>query len=373
MSRVLCVEDKQEIAAQVAEYFTSWKKDNPYGQLEAVVETSFNEAIRRLAFERFDLVTLDLHSEKDPDPDSGDKNSQSQEGRRVLEQIKKTLFVPVIFYSGYADKIEDLRSPVVKIVKKGEDDLEQIRRAATEIYQTGLPKLVKHIEEEQRSYIWDTVDKHWSNFSADWNPEEFSYLLARRLAARFNREGIKELLGHDREGCRPIEFYIYPPVAGEIKSGFIYDQKDGHFWIVATPSCDFALKKADQILLVGATLLSEDGRLQDWKKFKWVPGDKEDEKNKNPQKTYNKLRALITNNAGERYRYLPGTFFIPDLVLDAQTLRQVTKEQLPEFKHLCTLDSPYKEEIALHFSKYYGRLGTPDLELPIVLNRLKNS
>src|SRR6266480_5457545 len=127
MWRVLCVNDDKKLADQIAEYFTKWKNDNPFGEFEAIVETDFGKAKLRLATERFDLVTLDLHGEKDPKPEKSGENSVAQEGRRILEELRRTRFVPVIFYSGYADKIDDLRSPVVQVVKKGANDLEEVR------------------------------------------------------------------------------------------------------------------------------------------------------------------------------------------------------------------------------------------------------
>ena len=196
MWRVLCVDDEGEKAAQAAEYFTAWRTDNPYGTFQAHIETDFARAAVRLKNERFDLVTLDLHGKQDPDPLQADINEAAQEGKRVLDDLKASRFVPVIFYSGYADKISSLQTGVVRVVKKGQNDLDEIRNAARSIYATGLPKLIRHIEEEQRTYVWDTVDAHWPKSGDGSDPEELSYLLARRLAARFNRDSVKELLGH---------------------------------------------------------------------------------------------------------------------------------------------------------------------------------
>ena len=369
--RILCIDDDKELAEQAAEAFTTWKKENPFEKFEAVIEPDFGAASKRLADERFDLITLDLHGAKDPDPVKNDPD-KPQAGRRLLDQLRKTRFVPVIFYSGFADQIKELESPVVRVVKKGENDVDQLRTAGKKIFETGLPRLLRHIEEEQREYVWDTVDKQWAtSFKAESDAEELSYLLARRLAARFSREGVKELLGHKEELARPIEYYIYPPVSGAIKTGEIYSEMaeaGPKYWLVLTPSCDFAQKKAERILLAGGGLLAANPALVNWKKTPWLPGDAED---KAKQKLYNLLFALLNNRGPERYRFLPGTFFLPDLVLDWQSLRQVTEGELAAFKHICTLDSPYREETLLQYSKYYGRLGIPDLDCPPVLKRLK--
>ena len=368
MWRVLCVEDDARIADQIAEFFQNWRKDNPYGQFEVEKELDFAKAIRRLANERFDLVTLDLHGEKDPEP--GDDNKDpTQQGTKILDELRKTRFLPVIFYSGYAEKIRELESPVVRIVKKGEDDLNQVRNAAKQIYETGLPQLVRHIDEEQRSYLWDTVDKHWAKFSTESNSDELPYLLARRLATQLSRESIKKLLDHKRDYARPVEFYIYPPLDDKIKTGNIYGPDEhGKYWVVATPACDFAQNRVEFVLLVGGTVLSAHELFAEWQKSKWIPNGNEPP-DKASGTAYNKLRNLITNAAGERMYFLPGTFFIPDLVVDMQLLKQYSIPDLGGLNLACKLDSPFREEFLLRVSKYYGRIGTPDLEVPPLLGR----
>lgn len=368
MWRILCVDDMAGKAAEVAEFFTRWE-DNPHGKFEAVVETSFNEAIRRLQNERFDLVTLDLHGSSDPDPLKAKGEGEDQEGVRVLETLRKTRFVPVVFYTGFADKIAKLETRLVKVVKKGKDDLAEIRQAATDIFSTGLPKLLRHIEEESRTFLWDTVDHLERGKVGHESQDEISYLLARRLASRFESESIKALLGHTGGVARPIEFYIYPPHTGPILTGSILEgESTGMYWVVATPACDFAQRKADRVLLIGASLLAADPRHAEWAKWKWK-GDCA-KPNDAAEKTLNKLISLLKNNGGDRYRFLPGTFFLPNLVVDLQNVRQATLTDAAAHKVVCQLDSPFREDFLVSVSRYYGRIGVPDLEHLDVIARL---
>jgi len=380
MARILCVDDVEEKAKDVAEYLKTWK-DNPYGRpLETVTEPSFSRAVERLLNERYDLVTLDLHGEADPEPNQqlgaadGVETGPAQEGKRVLEKLRKARFVPVIFYTGYAEKIKGLESLVVRVVKKGRNDVTAVREAAQSLFDTGIPSLMRHIEEAQRSYIWDTVDKHAMDFGGEVQSDELLYLLARRVAAGLERESVKTLLKHPQDRARSVEVYIYPPLPGIIKTGCIYrpDENDV-YWIVATPSCDFAQKKVDRVLLLGATKLTMHPFFTKWQTLqKWVPGTgpASAEQQKQRDKAYNSLLNLLKNNSSERWRYLPGTFFIPDLIVDMQKLKQLPVEELAGMDPLCTLDSPYVENFLIHVSKYYGRLGTPDLDLEAVFKRL---
>lgn len=366
MWRVLCVDDDRSKAAEISEYLTAWKKDNPWEGFEAEIETDFERSLERLTKERFDLVTLDLHGAKDPDPVKGQPDGREQEGKNLLDELRKRRFVPVIFYSGFAEKIASLETGIVRVVKKGSNDLENVRAAAKGIFETGLPRLVRHIENEQRTYIWDTIDRQWDTMKGD--KEQLSYLLARRLAARFNHDSIKEHLGHRTGVARPIEHYIYPAVDQKAHTGNIYRSPDGGFSILSTPACDLAQNKADRVLLVRGKPLTEDSRHQEWSKTKWkgtgtAPSP-------DAKSSWSRLESLIKNKAGERYRFLPGTKFLPDLVVDLQDMVHVELPHLATLTLVCQLDIPFRHEFMLHLSRYYGRLGTPDLETDGVVQAL---
>jgi CheY-like chemotaxis protein len=370
MWRVLCVDDKKELAEQIGEFLTGWT-GSPYGsRFAAYIETSFTSALDRLKNERFDLVTLDLHGANDPEPGTERAGSDKQEGERVLDELRKIRFVPVIFYTAYADRLSDIVTPVVRVVKKGSNDLQAVRSAAEQIYMTGLPSLIRHIEEEERKYIWDTIDKEWRHRAFSIGTEELSYLLARRLAARFSRNSVKELLKHPVETARAIERYIFPPVNEKIRTGSVCrDKTSGECWIVATPACDFATDRVEMVLLIGAKPLDGDKRFRDWRDSnRWNGTGVENDKDS--KRAYDKLSQLMRNAGGERYRFLPGTFFLPDLVVDIQLLKQVALDSMKDFETICQLDSPYREQFVLDVSSYYGRLGTPNLETSEIFARL---
>ncbi len=67
---------------------------------------------------------------------------------------------------------------------------------------------------------------------------------------------------------------------------------------------------------------------------------------------------------------------MPNLVVDCQNLVNI---EIKEFNNklkdkilnrVASLDNPYSEALMSRFSKYVGRLGTPDLNVEIVLDRL---
>ena len=92
--------------------------------------------------------------------------------------------------------------------------------------------------------------------------------------------------------------------------------------------------------------------------------------------TVKSIEGVINDNRGgqkDRFKFLPGTFFLPDLVVDFQQLRSVQFHDLNRKNVIATLDSPFSEAVLARFSRYFGRLGTPNLDKDVVLNRLQTS
>ena len=75
------------------------------------------------------------------------------------------------------------------------------------------------------------------------------------------------------------------------------------------------------------------------------------------------------NSQPERYYYLPSVINIPNLITDFQMIVNIEYEMLNNLEHIATLDSPFSEELLNRFVRYYGRIGTPDLEIESILNK----
>ena len=93
-----------------------------------------------------------------------------------------------------------------------------------------------------------------------------------------------------------------------------------------------------------------------------------------------KLANLIRNHRGgkyqpERYYFLPGVMNVPDLVVDYQELEVLEKSefQAQNWERIASLDSPYAAELLTRFARYFGRIGTPDLDIELILARIESS
>lgn len=369
--RFLIVEDKEDCVRQLREIMPRCVEEPDTVEVD-VCET-FSKAAARLRKERFDLLILDLKDDSDTTTDA----DSSPAGLEIFEELKKTRFVPVVFYTALAHKVRSEETSFVRVVEKTED-VSKVKEEVRRVFATRLPALTRHLEELQRSYMWDFVSAHWKEFESArgaHEQSEIAYLLARRLALTLQREAGKmsrTIAGQaiplaDSKKIHPMEMYVRPAIgtnrlAGDILKGTI-DKEPAH-WLVLTPSCDFEQtkkKRLDSVLLAMCLPLTTQPEYEKWKA--------------DPGANTEVLSSMIGDNRqktqSERFKYLPGTSFLPDLVVDFQKLRAVSLESINDLEVVASLDSPFAEAVLARFARYFGRIGAPDIDKDVVLNRLK--
>lgn len=372
--RFLIIEDNSDIARQLKEAVPSFVESPDTA--EAVDVNTFSDAEKRMLVERYDLLILDLKDSSDSTPEADSEPA----GVKIFESLKKTKFVPVIFYTAYAHKVRDLETSFIRVVEKTKG-IEKVRDEVKRIMQTRLPSLARRLEDVQRDYMWEFVSLHWKEFKSPHEQGDLAYLLARRLA--LSMEALAKELSTSVQGIagasfgdgesHPMAMYISPPIGQQRQAGdILLDEKDGSgsYWVVLTPSCDFVQKKVRHVVLAKCD------KLIDQKEYKdWVASDSATKSSH--------LESLIGDNRQskdeignlqpERFKFLPGTFFIPDLLIDFQQVKSVAIASLEAMKPIASLDSPYAEALLARFARYYGRLGTPDINKSIVIDRLAKS
>ncbi len=371
--KVLSVDDDPNMHKDLERVLSSRMGDHSFIFTTA---TSFDEGISYIRSNRFDLIFLDVHEEcGDPDP-ADQPMKEDQRGEELLKILKSERFVPVIFYTGFPAKVEHLKSTVVKVVAKGED-IKAVRNSVNEILSTKLLHLSRHIEEQSRKYIWDSLEDFLTNPKSNINPSDFALLLARNLARNLSQQAIKALLDLDPEIINPLEMYQFPPAAKMCNPADIYQKKDnGTLWIVLTPACDFEQDKVENVLLAKITPIKEHFLYKMWEesvtKFNGLSPDLQERKisKTSVNVAMDGVRRLVKGRQGERYKFLPGTFFLPDCVIDFQDLTNCPRDHAETYEVICSLDNPYREEILHLFSKYYGRIGTPDYNFDIIWNKI---
>ena len=167
-----------------------------------------------------------------------------------------------------------------------------------------------------------------------------------------------------------MQYYVMPPVESAPLAGDVYrGQISAHngYWVLLTPSCDLVTgrEKADLVLLARCLPLTELAEYQQWRASLPTPSRTID----------GKLQDLLRNNRrdsqSERFFFLPGALSLPDLVVDFQQPVTLQREHIGGLERLASLDNPFAEVLLARFTRYFGRLGTPDLDIAVLLQRLR--
>lgn len=398
--RILYIEDDVENQHELKEVLSN-KTVN--GHVMAIdCESSFEEAIAKS--NDYHLVILDLYK---GDATKGGENM----GNKVYEELKKNIFIPIIFYSGNINGVKDLKSQVIGVASKG-DDISILISEIERLSKHNLPFLRynvhAHIEQEFRKYFWDVIQKENDKFTPDADDFSLGYMLLRNFADSLSKENIKGIIGDNTispEKVHPMEFYIYPiEKTKEFENGEIIRCKnDNEIFVILTPSCDFVSgggrkRKAEHVLLVKSISLDQ---TDEYNKFLNIKKKKQEvakyasqideleQKGRNDiaiqelKGKIDKLESNISNmnasfsqflNSGksDRFFFLPGTPFMTNRVIDFQDKTMVDYFALKtDFERIAKLDSPFAQSMTSSFIRYYNRIGFPDIDTEYVINHLK--
>lgn len=212
--KFLIIEDKEVFARELLEALPGFV-DAP-DSAEAEVFDTFKKAIKRMMETRFDVLILDL---KD-DSDIGLEADSNPAGLEIFETLKRTRFVPVVFYTALAHKVRSQQTSFVRVVEKTKG-IGRVKEEVRRVLATKLPALTRQVEELQRSYMWDFVNVHWKEFDTAHEQADLAYLLARRLALSLQKEARRmagQIVGKsvplaDPNNIHPMEMYVPPPIS----------------------------------------------------------------------------------------------------------------------------------------------------------------
>lgn len=325
-------------------------------------ETSFENAIAKSS--EYNLIILDLFK-------GNAMSGGLDKGSAIYDSIRSYIFVPIIFYSANPASVTHLRSQVVGVANKL-DDIEALLSEIERLTKHNLPllkeKVHAFIEDEFKKYFWGTIHPQNNIFKPESDDLSLGYMLLRNMADTLSRDNIRQLLGDDtikEDKVHPMEFYIYPTdTTKEFQTGEILRHiQNNTIYIVLTPSCDFIARggsdrKVDYVVLLKTSLLTE---TEEYKKYK---------QNQTKDNT-EKLRKMINSGKSDRYFFLPQTPFIENRIIDFQNKEIVTYEQLcSKFERVAKLDNPYAQSMATTYTRYYNRIGFPDIDNEYIMSKL---
>lgn len=346
--RILAIDDDPSNTEQLSDLLDG--KTVVDCELTVEVENDFSNGIERLQDKEFDIVILDVYQ---GDPSADNNNLR---GKEVLQQIKETVPIAVILNTALPDRVQDLKSDIVRVVHKSDGD---IKAEVESLIRGGVPlikqKLLKHVRGELTRYYWVFAEKHPDLIATASEDHLFEYLIARRLALTLDKEGTKRIFGDgiSDDKVHPLSMYIFPPIETRYEMGDILKKDDDEtYWVVMTPSCDFAQNKAAYILIAPALLLTDH---EDYQKYS---------SNSSKQKYKDNLSRLVKSTRNERYYFLPRIQMIgmPDLVIDLQQVSSFIFQGFEGYTNIAKLDDPYSQDLMAMFTRSQNRPGSPDID-----------
>ena len=372
---VLVVDDKEGVAEETAELLNrTLNADSPTQRILAVPEISFDEALATLRRGGVDLLVLDVIQQGTTTPElEGERR-----GIDVFNQVRSTRFLPIVFLTALPNEVTEYENPpFVHVVSKQADDFNhELTQRISECLDSPFPRISRelqnHIARVSRNFMIEFVEENW-NYLSD-SEGDIAHLLMRRLGVSFDNGGSplddKALNPPPPPGkVPPIRYYIVPP-PDEYRMGDIVKlvdstdpgEDDPSQWhVVMTPTCDFSNEKVDSVILVKCTPIGEFAEYKKWA-------------DTNSNSARKKLEQLLKSNPanGQQYRYyyLPKAWMLPDLIADLQQVLHIPFENLDRYEKQASIDSPYAESLSQQFNSYVGRIGTPDLDINLAINRM---
>lgn len=373
--KTLFIEDNPQLSNNLKKYFDGENFSDHILRAENTIV--FEEGISLIEQFDYDLVVLDLQKDG--------INFDEEAGVKILEKIKQIAFIPVIFYTGHANKIKHLVSEIVGVVNKG-DGLDNLKVEIQRIIDSRIALLkgqvYSHLRESLRKYFWETVDKHKNIFVPTKSDVSLGYLLLRRFANSLSKKNIKQILDDTKiktDKAHPMEFYIFPVDPDSTKEEYLAGEileKEGKHYAILTPDCDLVLRsnglrKADKILLAATNNFKS---LPDYIKYEGLKKkeDKTDKENQQLSNLEGKIKTWMGNKGGEqdRYFFLPATPFIGNMVIDFQDKCMVDYSELKNYRRVAKLDIPFAQSMISSFIRYYNRIGFPDIDSEYVFANL---
>lgn len=413
--RILVVDDVPVVAENTAELLRSQPVADDGSMADVEVTTSFAEALELLEQRHYDLVILDirddtLHAEAEAGGAEADTDVTAADvGLMVFAEIRSRRFVPIIYYSAVAHLVAAVNPPFSAAVSKN-DEIDVLREHVLAVFQSTIPAihqaLLRHVDVVTRDFMADFVEHNWSQLSPPQRKGDLAHLLLRRLALSLSSggEALAEQLANEPgvvlepDSVHPMRYYIVPPAGtwttGDLVSGpriqaavAADDQPCGTdtegagatelgWYVLLTPACDLVPDRvsADYVVVAECIRLESSREFVTWKSLQPAAGEEPSAQHKTAEK---KLRNLMRNRRdrapADRDYYLPGAWVVPDLVVDFQRVAHLSYAALDGYTRVATLDSPYAEGLIQRFGRYLGRVGTPDLDTRVPLDRLSDT
>lgn len=352
--QLLIVEDEEKQRKMYSDQINFYNKSSEI-KIDFSLIDDLNSGLEEINKKFFDAAIIDLKLSKSED---------MPEGNIIIKQIQENKRFPVIVISGFIEDLDDriIENALLKKYDRANCDIQNILKDIVSVYNTGITKILGGKGEIEK-YLNEIFWKHISgNFESYYDIEDSEKVLLRQISYH-----LSEYLDNTPEKYNSFEMYIIPPIKSEICTGDIL-QKSDQFYIVLNPSCDLVIRSYENNIPKRNSdrlLISKINRLKDLNEFSSFVFDTSLGKDKKEI-----IKKYISNSKRERYHFLPSNKIFSDMIIDFQSLENISFEEVKTYERIAAITGPFIKDIVARFSQYYSRQGQPDFDVDRILNSI---
>jgi CheY-like chemotaxis protein len=349
--RLLFVEDDKSQLSLLRDALKDWNDANVDKTFDLYTADSYDTALLDLSNARYDAALLDLRL----------PGRRGPAGQTLADLCVSQYGIPAAIISGHPGDYDTSKwNGMVEVFDKGDSGA----YAAAVAWFGGLSHMMrilsgtrKVIQAQGAAVFWTQVWPQWKSYEnlTGIQDEELIGIVSRQYASH-----IAEILGSDSENSakwHPFENYIRPVLQQkQAQTGDIF-KLDDLLWVVLTPQCDMATRKAKSVLLACcdpkpsieiwqeniASLKAESGR---------------------QKKAAEEFLGRLITQAQSACHFLPPLEAGQPLMVDFKHLRTVDLSYLEAMisARVATVAPPFLPNLTQRFGAYVSRVGQPNID-----------